>query len=188
MISCGCHPPFQRQITIVEKSRLVAPAAQWAVPISPPAVGLFLVVTFGNFEPHTSMASCGYHPIFQHKTTIVEKSGLVAPDFFRQYHSVCRRKLQKTDVRTRQNSAHKLSLPQNERREYHVGTPCEGSLINCRKVFGIPKPFFQKGFRRVWAEPTTFASPRPSRPPRPRVWAEPTTLTFVLRIPLQICR
>ena len=77
-------------------------------------------------------------PYFSIKTTIVEKSGLVAPDFFREYHSVCRRNFQKTDVRTRSNSVCKLSLPQNERREYHVGTPCEGSLINCQESFWNP--------------------------------------------------
>ena len=59
MASCGCHPLFQIQTTIVEKSGLVTPAAQWAVPISPPAVGLLLAATFGNFEPRISMVLCG---------------------------------------------------------------------------------------------------------------------------------
>ena len=50
--------------------------------------------TNGAFLPHISMIWNGYHPPFQRQITIVEKSGLVAPDFFRQHEATCHGKLE----------------------------------------------------------------------------------------------
>ena len=133
--------PYTRKILSANHSRMVAK-------ISCLRGGRFVncpLPTNGTFQLHISMASYGYDPSFQRKTTIVEKSGLVAPDFFRQYRSVYRRNFQKTDVRTRQNSAYKLSLPRTFRGKTVFVLPSEGSVNKSSgKFLGVIGDFFQK--------------------------------------------
>ena len=103
-----------------------------------PAVELFLAATFGDIEPYTSMASCGCHPIFQHKTTIVEKSGLVAPDFFRQHEAVCHGTLEIQMFALGKTRRTNFPFRQTKEGSTVLALPSEGLQINCQESFWNP--------------------------------------------------
>ena len=89
------------------------------------------------------------------------ESRVAVPGFFRQSHSVCRQNSPMQGVFApkvwvgagRKLSAHKQRRAHDDRTS-SLGKP----ILFVGKFLEFLKPFFQKGFKWVWAKPTTFTT------------------------------